>query len=105
MATLLKRKSKVLPQKEKIDAQTETKAPLLKAPDERPVPGADLPRQTEKSYLAFTIQRKHDGVTFLYELVQVRVEDGKASVVRRDPGTMRDIVESKIYRDLTEIVF
>ena len=105
MATLLKRKPKSVPEKEKSNAGTQ-KAPLLKVPDERPVPGADRPRQTEKSYLAFTIQRKHDGVTNLYELVVVRVEDGKVvKEVRRDPGTMREIVESKIFRDLSEIVF
>jgi len=77
--------------------------------EERPVARPESPRQNEKSFLAFTIQRKHDGVTYLYELVLVRVEtrDGVTTTteVRRDPGTTREIVESKIFRDLSEIVF
>lgn len=105
MPSLLKKKApaKAAPVKEKANEPTK---PL----DERPVPTGASPRQSENSFLAFTIQRKHDGVTNLYELVQVRIEkaaDGNISIteVRRDPGTMREIVESKIFRDLSEIVF
>lgn len=111
MPSLLKRKApaKVAPKEQTNEAQ-KTKGLPVKATDERPVPTAASPRQSEDSFLAFTIQRKHDGVTFLYELVLVRMEktkDGlfKSTEIRRDPGTTRDIVESKIFRDLSEIVF
>lgn len=104
MPSILKRKPATA--KVKTDETQKAQGPLLKTPDERPVPGADRPRQTEDSFLAFTIQRKHDGVTHLYELVLVRVVGGKVvEEVRRDPGTTREIVESKIFRDLSEIVF
>lgn len=110
MPTLLKKKADLAKKEKPGEAQ---KAPLLKPPvlDERPVAGASRDRQSESSFLAFTIQRKHDGVTHLYELVTVRVdavEDTdlfKVTEVRRDPGTTREIVESKIFRDLAEIVF
>lgn len=107
MPSLLKRKPT---QKEKPNEAQKATGEVLKKPDERPVPGANALRQTEKSYLAFTIHRRHDGVTYLHELVQIRIEpqaNGLAKIieVRRDPGTTRDIVESKIYRDLSEIVF
>lgn len=106
MPSLLKKKApaKAAPKEQPNETQKAT-GPLLKTPDERPVPTGASPRQSENSYLAFTIQRKHDGVTHLYELVQVRVTNGVAVEIRRDPGTTRDIVESKIFRDLSEIVF
>lgn len=106
MPSLLKKKApaKSAPKEQTNETQKAT-GPLLKQPDERPVPTDSSPRQSENSYLAFTIQRKHDGVTHLYELVVVRIENGKVSEVRRDPGTTREIVESKIFRDLSEIVF
>lgn len=97
--------------KEKQNAETpKATGEVLKQPDERPVPGANALKQTEKSFQAFTIQRKHDGVQWLYELVLFRVDKGVGNVntiteLRRDPGTTREIVESKIFRDLTEIVF
>lgn len=107
MPSLLKRKPA---QKEKPNEAKKAPGEVLKKPDERPVPGPNALKQSENSFLAFTIQRRHDGVTFLYELVLVRIDkttEGKATVteVRRDTGTMREIVESKIFRDLSEIVF
>lgn len=111
MPSLLKKKPVVKPApKEQTNETQKATGPLLKTPDERPVPKSNSPRQTEDQFLAFTIQRKHDKVTFLYELVVVRMEKQpnglfQKTEVRRDTGTMREIVESKIFRDLSEIVF
>lgn len=103
MKTLLKKKPVV---KEKPRVETQTPPVLGTKPEEqRPVATAESPRQRPNDYLAFTIQRYHDGVQWLYEMVQIRVVDGKVAEVQKDPGTTREIVESRIFRDLSAIVF
>ena len=106
MKTLIKKKPVVTP---KAPVAPVVEAPMKimgpKPEEQRPVPTDVSPRQKPNDYQAFTISRYHDGVQWLYEMVQIRVVDGKVVDSKKDAGTTREIVESRIFRDLSAIVF